>query len=206
MIKHINLNLVHNDSILKRECLRNSHTIVLEPKIPYKPTAHCQNQLLNIVVVCGYGKDEPINEILKATHLITDVNFYLTGKSSKLKNVPLNKNVQLTGYLKDSGYENLLRTADIIMVLTTRPDTVLSGAYDSVGLEKPLITSDTATLRKYFYKGTIITENNAKSIADAINQARKNLDKLHTEMESLRKEKELTWQKQFVPVAEILNS
>jgi glycosyltransferase involved in cell wall biosynthesis len=206
MIKHINLNIVHNDSILNRACLKNSNSIVLEDKIPFSPSSYKPNPHLKIVVICGYGADEPINAVLIAAQLLPDIDFYLTGKSNKLKSTLISKNVQLTGYLDDTEYENLLRTADIIIVLTTRPDTVLCGAYEAVSVEKPLITSDTQIIKKYFYKGTIFTVNNTESIAQAITEARKNLDKLHTEMASLRKEKELTWQKQFEPVAGILNS
>lgn len=206
MIKRINLNLVHNESILSRNCLKNTHTVLLEDKLPYEPSTYTLSQPLNVVVICGYGKDEPIQEILKASQLIPDINFYLTGKSNKLKHCQLPQNVQLTGYLNDNEYEKLLRTADLIIVLTTRPDTVLCGAYEAVGLEKPLITSDTQTLKKYFNKGTIFTANNVESIAQAITEARKNLDRLHIEIADLRKEKEITWQKQFEPVKEIINS
>ena len=90
-------------------------------------------------------------------------------------------------------------------MLTTRPETVLCGAYETVGLEKPLITSDTQTLRKYFNKGTIFTKNDANSIVEAINITRQNLNKLHNEMTKLRKEKVLTWEQQFESVTKILN-
>ncbi len=205
MIKYINLNIVHNDSIFNRECLKNTNSIVLEDKIPFPSSVYIPNPNLKIVVICGYGGDEPIKEALNAAQLLPDVNFYLTGKSNKLKNISFSKNVQLTGYLKDKDYEDLLRTADIILVLTTRPETVLCGAYETVGLEKPLITSDTQTLRKYFNKGTIFTKNDANSIVEAINITRQNLNKLHNEMTKLRKEKVLTWEQQFESVTKILN-
>lgn len=204
MIKHINLNLVHNDSILTRKCLQNTTTIVLEDKLPYQPIVYNPNKPLKAVIICGYGKDEPINEVLKAAELIPDIDFYLTGKSDKLKNIPMSQNVKLTGYLNNTDYEIFLRTADLIIALTTRPDTVLCGAYEAVGLQKPLITSDTETLRKYFNKGTIYTANNANAIAQAITEARKNLAKLYNEMALLRKEKETTWQKQFAIINDIL--
>jgi hypothetical protein len=205
MIKHINLNIVHNDFILNRACLKNTNSIVLEVKIPFSSSAYISNPDLKIIVICGYGDDEPIKEVLNTAQLLPDVSFYLTGKSSKLKNTSINKNVQLTGYLRDKDYEDLLRTADIILVLTTRPETVLCGAYETVGLEKPLITSDTPTLRKYFNKGTVFTKNDARSIVEAVNITRQNLNKLHNEMIKLRKEKALIWEQQFEPVIKILN-
>jgi hypothetical protein len=205
MIKHINLNIVHNDFILNRACLKNTNSIVLEVKIPFSSSAYIPNPNLKIVVICGYGDDEPIKEVLNTAQLLPDVSFYLTGKSNKLKNTSISKNVQLTGYLKNQNYEDLLRTTDITLVLTTRPETVLCGAYETVGLEKPLITSDTPTLRKYFNKGTVFTNNDSRSIAEAVNIGRQNLNKLHNEMVELRKEKEIIWEQQFKPVNEILN-
>lgn len=205
MVKHISLNIVHNDSILHRKCLKNTNSIILEDKIPYLPLSYELNQRLKIAVICGYGDDEPIKEILNAAQLLPDLNFYLTGRSNKLKNTLISKNVHLTGYLRDKDYENLLRTVDIILVLTIRPETVLCGAFEAVGLEKPLITSDTPTLRKYFYKGTTFTKNDTLSIVEAVNKIRQNLHKLHDEMVELRKEKEITWQKQFEPVLKLLS-
>lgn len=206
MIKRINLNLVHNDLLLSRKCLKDTHTIVLEDKIPFNPSTCSHYQPFNVVVICSYSKDEPINAIIKATALIPDVNFYLTGKGDKLKNMPMTNNVKLTGYLSNTEYEKLLKTTDLIIVLTTRPETVLCGAYEAVSLEKPLITSDTQTLRKYFDKGTVYTLNKAEAIAQAILEAKNKLDKLHAEMALLRKEKDLDWQKQFEPVKKLLES
>jgi len=204
MTRNTKLNIVHNEAILNRTCLKNTSSIVLECKIPFQPSGNIQHTRFIVAVICSYDKDEPIEQIIVATRLVTDIEFYLTGNSNKLKNLTLPKNVNLTGYLSDQDYEHFLRTVDIIMVLTTRPDTVLSGAYEAVGLEKPLITSDTQTLRKYFYKGSIFTSNDAKSITEAIDKARQNLDKLRVEMAELRKEKEQTWQKQFEPLQKII--
>jgi len=203
--KHITLNIVHNDSIFIRSSLKNAPSVVLEDKISYQPSRHIRLERLKISVICGYGKDEPIQEILVAVDLLPDIEFYFTGDSTKLKFEKPVSNIHLTGYLSDKDYENCLRTADVIVVLTTRPDTVLCGDYEAVGLEKPLITSNTQTLRKYFYKGTIFTSNDSKSIAEAINTATQNLDKLSKEISELKKEKEENWEKQFAIVQRVLS-
>jgi glycosyltransferase involved in cell wall biosynthesis len=206
MTRHIKLNIVHNESILKRKCLELSPTIILEDKIPHQPSSQTENTGSNIAMVCGYGKDEPIKEMLNVAILLSEYKFYLTGDfaRSKINKNQIPQNVSLTGYLSDQEYEDFLRKMDIIIVLTTRLDTVLCGAYEAVGLEKPLITSDTEALRKHFYKGTIHTQNNAKAIADAVKTAIQNLNKLQSEISELRKEKEETWNKQFTIVQNLI--
>lgn len=206
MIKHIDLNIVHNDAILKQNCLENSKSVILEDKIQFSPTEFKQNPSLIITVICGYGRDEPMPEIIKTCQALPDINFFLTGHSNKLKKKTLPSNIHLTGYLSDIEYEQLLKNSSLIMVLTTRFDTVLCGAYEAVGLTKPLIISDTPTLRKYFSKGVIYTANNTKAIVQSIKTAQQELARLYSEIVLLRQEKTETWQKQFEPIQKVLES
>ncbi len=207
MTRHIKLNIVHNESILKRLSFKNTPIVLLEP---FQAISHSYPQRertdLNITMICGYGKDEPIQEMLSAAALLPNYKFYLTGDftKSKIDKNQIPQNVIPTGYLSDQEYEGFLRKMDIIIVLTTRPDTVLCGAYEAIGLGIPLITSDTFALRKHFYKGTIFTSNDSESIAEAINTATQNLDKLSKEISELRKEKEENWEKQFAIVQQHL--
>lgn len=157
-------------------------------------------------MICSYGKDEPIKEMLQVPLLLPEYQFNLTGNATKLK-IPcfqVSKNLKLTGYLNEPHYQELLENSDVIIVLTTRPDTVLNGAYEAVALEKPLITSDTEALRKHFYKGTIHTQNNAKAIAEAIKVATQHLNKLQSEISELRREKEEAWNSQFAIVQNLI--
>ena len=61
----------------------------------------------------------------------------------------------MTGFLDYNIYLDLLQKVDVIMDLTTDDKTMLSGAFEAVALEQPLITSDWIPLRRYFNKGTI---------------------------------------------------
>ncbi len=209
MLKYITMNLVHNEGILKRSTLNNTRTIVLEDRLPFKlldSNLHPNRERFRIAVICGYGKDEPLQIILESIRLVPEVEFYLTGDSRVLKTKYfLPENIILTGHLIDDEYEKFLRTADAIMALTNRPDTVLCGAYEAVSLAKPLITSDLPMLRKYFSKGTIHATNDAHSIASAIRLLVNNYERLQNEMRELRKEKEIVWQEQFKPLKQLLS-
>lgn len=209
MLKYISMNLVHNEGILKRNILTNTRTIVLEDKLPFKlvdSVLHPNREKFRMAVICGYGKDEPLQTILESIRLVPEVEFYLTGDSRALKmKYFLTENIILTGHLTDEEYENFLRTANAIMAFTTRPDTVLCGAYEAVSLAKPLITSDLPMLRKYFSKGTIHAANDAQSITSAIRLLVNNYERLQNEMRELRKEKEIVWQEQFKPLKQLLS-
>ncbi|MBS4015014.1 MAG: hypothetical protein KGZ86_01035 [Candidatus Latescibacteria bacterium] len=204
MIKHIALNIVHNEDLLKQVLLKDTNTVVLEDKIPFSPSQFKPGTQTAITVICGYGKDEPIQEIIKTARSLPDLQFNLTGNSKKLDKLSLPSNIRLTGYLSDTDYLQILKDSSLIMVLTNRLNTVLCGAYEAVGLTRPLIISDTPTLRKYFYKGVVHTENKTPSIIQAINNAQQNLTRLYSEIVQLRDEKTESWQKQFEPVRELL--
>ncbi|MCX7786011.1 MAG: glycosyltransferase [candidate division WOR-3 bacterium] len=207
MLQNITMNLVHNEGIYKRNLLKNTRTIVLEDKLPFnlpdKPLT--EKEKFRVAVICGYGQDEPIQAILESIRLIPEIEFYLTGNSENLKdNYPIPQNLILTGYLSNEEYETCLKNVHAIIALTSRPDTVLCGAYEAVSLGKPLITSNTPILRKYFSKGTIHTQNDSIAIAESLKILLNNYERLQKETLELRKEKETLWQKQFMPLEELL--
>ncbi len=208
MLKYITMNLVHNEGIFRRSFLRNTQTIVLEDKLPFKlsDSTFSDKERFRIAVICGYGKDEPLANILESINSVPEIEFYLTGDSQNLKDkYPIPKNLILTGYLPNDEYEICLRNMQAIIALTTRPDTVLCGAYEAVSLAKPLITSDLPMLRKYFYKGTVHTQNDTQSIIASIRFLINNYQRLQDEMIELRKEKEVAWQEQFKPLSQLLS-
>ncbi len=204
LIKKINLNIVHNEDILNNNCFKKNNTIVLEDKLSFDPTAFISDEPRCIGIITSFGKDEPIDKILIAAERLPHIKFYMTGDYKKIKKKNLPKNIYLTGYLSDIEYEDLLRQMNILMVLTNRTDTVLCGAYEAVSLAKPLITSDTITLKKYFNKGTIHTANNSEEIIQAINNAIINYPKLYQEMLELRNEKEKSWEIQYQKIEKLL--
>ncbi|MCX8015276.1 MAG: hypothetical protein N2748_04580, partial [candidate division WOR-3 bacterium] len=144
LIKHITLNIVHNQMILSYDYLKKTETIMLEDKIPFNLNPNfTTNPKKKIAVICSYHEDEPIAEILQAAASLPEYDFYFTGKSDKLQKLTHPVNIHFPGFLSDRDYEELLNTADLILVLTNRPDTVLCGAYEAVGVGKPLVTSNT---------------------------------------------------------------
>lgn len=136
----------------------------------------------NIVYVCSWADDEPYREVIEAArHLDKTVCIYMTGNSKgrhSHQGSELPENVVLTGFLSNDEYDALLCSCDSVMVLTTREDCLVCGAYEGISVEKPLILSNTASLKQYFEKGCIYTENTVAGICKAINKMLQTKDKL----------------------------
>ena len=63
-------------------------------------------------------------------------------------------NIILTGYLPDDEYIALLKSADVIIVLTSQDHTLTCGSYESIVLGKPMVLTDTEAIKNHFNKGS----------------------------------------------------
>ncbi len=84
-----------------------------------------------VVAICGWGQDEPIEDLL-ASAVGRPWHLAITGRPRATPELP--RNVQLTGFLEDEAYGRLLESADLVVVLTTRDETLLSGAWEALAL------------------------------------------------------------------------
>jgi glycosyltransferase involved in cell wall biosynthesis len=159
------------------------------------------SKLLRIAVIASFASDEPLEEVLKAASTLPWVEFYITGDKSlvdkKLFKIKP-QNVTFTGFMDYNNYLSLLQDIDGIMVLTNRSGTMLSGAYEALALEKPLITSNCEPLKQYFNRGTIHIDNSSKQIEGAINLIQKNKQELAKDMRQLKIERSNEWEQKFV--------
>lgn len=112
-----------------------------------------------VVAVCGWGLDEPI-EALVASAAGRHWHLVLTGRPRRELKTPAN--VTLAGFLDEEAYVRRLASADAVVVLTDREDTLLSGAWEAIALGRPLVLSGTTALRTTFGDGvTYVTEDPA---------------------------------------------
>jgi hypothetical protein len=132
---------------------------------PARSGADVGPERVEVVAVCGWGDDEPIEELVDAARG-RSWQLALTGRSRRLVEMP--PNVVLTGFLGDGAYVRRLADAAAIVVLTTRDQTLLSGAWEAIALERPLVLSDTPTLRATFGSGPVYVSPEAASIAAGI--------------------------------------
>ena len=151
----------------------------------------------NIAFSCSFAPDEPILEVFQAAKMLPEANIYITGNHKRLdpaKEAQKPSNCHFTGFLDYDEYVGLLRGSDMVMALTTRDETLLSGGFEAVSLEKPLIVSDWPILEQYFSKGSVHVDNSAAGIAQGIRDGIENLPTLKEKIKELRENLNKEWQ------------
>jgi glycosyltransferase involved in cell wall biosynthesis len=202
-LRRADLTIVTNDTIANLVEGKGGRALVLQDLLP---TLHPGPRALpmaaaRIVYICSFLPDEPVEALLgAAARLGEDFRFYVTGKVSKpnrdrVRSAP--PNVTFTGFLPEQDYASLLGAADLVVVLTTRVNTLLCGAYEGVSLGKPLILSDQVVLREYFTKGVVLTENTPESIEAAIRKGARERARLAAEMGDLVPALRADWDARF---------
>jgi hypothetical protein len=157
---------------------------------------------LKVGIICSFAPDEPISEIITTAKLVPDVKFFVSGDHNRInKNLsyinPLPSNLLFTGFLDYPNYRKLISSMDVLMVLTTRNKTLLSGCYEAVMVEKPLITSNFEVLQDAFNKGTVFVDNSVEQMVNAIGKVQNNYWKLKEEIKYLKEEKTREWNKKI---------
>ncbi len=123
-----------------------------------------------VMAVCTYAPDEPIDEILGAAALLPEVTFSLTGDPARFARVlpPAPPNVRFTGFLPHEEYRERIASCGAVLCLTTHDHTMQRGACEALWAGRPIITSDWPLLRDYFDRGTAHVDNSASDIASAV--------------------------------------
>lgn len=166
---------------------------IIKNKVGYKIL---KKDTFNIAVISSFAYDEPLQIVFDTASQLPDIQFYITGDKTKLDKKLLDQklhNIIMTGLLEYNLYLDLLQKVDAIIDLTTDDKTMLSGAYEAVALEQPLIISDWMPLRRYFNKGTIYVKNSPQDIKEAIMIARAKKEELSSQMHQLKVEKIKDW-------------
>jgi glycosyltransferase involved in cell wall biosynthesis len=154
----------------------------------------------NLAVISTYGEDEPLAIIFEAADRMPNVDFYITGDDQRItQSLKVNKpeNCHLTGYLSDAQYVGLLRSANAVMDLTTRDETLLMGGFEAVSLGTPLITSDWRVLKDYFSLGTVHIPNTVEGVCAGVLFARENHTNLKREMSQMKEILQAQWEQKF---------
>lgn len=166
-------NIPYKDKLLDAARLE-SRLLILPDKIPqfeYPHTPVSMRGAHNIVYTGGFSELDPGHEVIGALeYLPEDYWLYVTGKADLFgKDVPAN--CTLLGYVSDQTYQDYVRSADVMVVLTKNEYSLVCGAYEAIAACKPVVLSDTEVLRSYFDAGVIFSANDAQSLARAIREA-----------------------------------
>ncbi len=174
--------LVHNKEMLNHTDILNIQPFVLRDPPPAIVVDESVEEIAGvhikdtsyIIIPCSFGEDEPIEELLEAIRMTPDTLFFSTWFYEKLpqsikENAP--KNLIFTGFLKEKEFSALFAHANGAIVLTTWTDVQPSGAQEAISLSVPLIISDAPSTRRLYQQGAIFVSNEAKSIAEGVQEA-----------------------------------
>jgi len=199
------LTLVTNEALRVRVQAWGANAFVLPDPLPDLVQSDDRFPLdpthFNVAAVFSFYEDEPVEEVLSVRHLPPDMRVYVTGDSTR---VPerlrrrLSPQVTLTGFLPRARFDSLILSCDAVVVLCTRPHTLLCGAYESVAAGKPLLTSHSDAMRAYFRGGTLFTDNSTLGIESGLADLYQRRAALEAEMRDARRRLRAGWRRTCV--------
>jgi glycosyltransferase involved in cell wall biosynthesis len=174
--------------------------VVHEPPPPWDDVDATSNGAgPSVLFVSTFAPDEPLDAVLAAAELVPEATFRITGDlrllaASARDTAPAN--VEWTGYLRGSDYPRALATADVVLTLDERDQTVARSAYEAVYAERPLITTDRPHLRELFpYAVTV--DNEPNSIATGVRAALERAPELAAATGAARELQDRRWTRQL---------
>ncbi|MEE9166099.1 MAG: glycosyltransferase [Candidatus Neomarinimicrobiota bacterium] len=211
--------LVHNEGLSQalgdRFPSLEGKLFVLEDPIPVLSGSSDQNMLkwknsgMTAVLISRFSRDEPIEPFLEAAVRHAHIHFYITGNYHRAK-FSLEKyreqNITFTGFLPEEEYVSLLRSADFLIVLTTRDRTLLSGGYEGLSLVKPMVVSETDTIRRYFSDSVVYARSTPDAIYKAIVEVAESVDKYTVLAAAKKKNKIREWEEKRQNLLTLLGS
>lgn len=212
-IKQSDLMIVTNQFLQNYILESGGRSEILEDKIPeLLPTEKVSlTGAVNIVFVSTFSYDEPIEEVIEAAKLLpNNYHIHITGNYKKydnLKHIQEIKpsNVNLTGFLSEADYLNLLSSADIIMVITDQEHTLTCGAYEAVALGKPMVLGNTETIKNYFSQGAVYTPITPKDISNNILICANNKATLQNDVAALSDILHTNWKHRFEHIKSVID-
>ncbi|NMT63801.1 glycosyltransferase [Marinobacter orientalis] len=217
-IKKADLTIVTN-KYLQNICNGyGGNAIILQDKIPNlsrklkrsPPSFMREMKKPQVMFVTMFDPDEPVDEIIKAGKNLSDCVCYLSGNykkyySSLEAEKLLDSNIVLTGYVSDEDYLSLMENSDLVVVLTKKDFILNCGGYEAIAMNKPLILSDTPTLRSYFGSAAKYTKCRVSEIQYKIMESVNNTN-IMIENTTMRKlELEDSWTVKFGAVSDVID-
>ena len=152
----------------------------------------------HVTVINTFSYDEPIEAVLEAATLLPDIHFAVTGDLRQCPRHLLEKappNLRFTGFTPMQNFVNMLYSSDLAIVLTTENFTMQRGAYESVSLGVPVVTSDWPILRRTFSGGAEFCDNSAEEIARAVRTVLERHEEFKDGVQALRRRRREVWAK-----------
>ncbi|MDF2561860.1 MAG: glycosyl transferase group 1 [Microbacterium sp.] len=124
-----------------------------------------------VLVPLAYANDEPVDAIIAAARELSHATWILTGKAPAKVRDGAPANVRFSGYVTNAEYDWLLRNSSVAVALTNREFTMQCVGYEAMSAAKPLVTSNTESLRQFFGPSAVYAEPSAEAILGAVSEA-----------------------------------
>ena len=180
--------IVHNSEFLAMfgKTFPKKPFIVVADPLQYIDPKEVQRKKNQILFVCSFDHDEPIEAIINTIERTPDYNFVITADPKKL---PLSQrqrleacdNLHLTGFLSTEAYHETLCSSTAAIALTNMVATQQSGACEALSSNTPLIATRSTLSEKLFGDWAILVDNNADSIVNGIRNLKQQALDLHSE-------------------------
>jgi hypothetical protein len=169
-LSRCDLVLVHNDDVLKSAValgVREARLLVVEdPPASFGPVRECSLEGIPrpwLVFPASFAEDEPLAELLAAAAEVPEISFVITGNTGNCREPELISaapaNVHFVGFLSVEKFDALITNCDAVIGLTRFDGIQLSVCGEAVGAAKPMLLSDTATLRRLFPGGSVFVSS-----------------------------------------------
>ena len=170
--------VVHNQEmfqLVERMYPKSNLFTISDPIKEIVPPQVQPRQAKQILVIASFDPwDEPVELLIETMEQLQEYNFIITADPNKLdpdtaSSLQKLNNVTLTGFLATSDYHQVLCSSLGALVLTTSDATQPSGACEALSSNTQLVISRTSLTEKLFGEWAVLVNNDAESIAEAIN-------------------------------------
>ena len=144
-----------------------------------------------VFFICSFDIDEPYVDAFRAAKILWEEGyiFLVSGNFSKAGILPTEwTHVRFLGYVPEADFYMHLAESQVVVDLTTQENCLVCGAYEAMVLEKPLVTSKTSALQKYFTAGTVFVDHDPESIANGVRLAFERRVELKRQIEHWKKQ------------------
>jgi len=197
LLRWSDMTLVHNSDVKEiADHLHISTYILRDPlpliKVDEEITEVAGLSILDqsyVIIPCGVGADEPLQELFGAIRMVPDILFVMTWFKEKLPSdlrTQSPENLLFTGFLPEKEFNALFSHATATLVLSNREGTQPSGAAEAISLGIPLIVSRLNTTQRLYKDAPIYVDNNEASISDGVAKAIENSAAMSESIEGLR--------------------
>jgi hypothetical protein len=161
-----------------------------------------------VLFVCTFAPDEPLMPTLQAAAQLGDVAFKITGDLRRLPDTARSaapENVEWVGYLNAADYVAALEHADVVMSLTTRPESVARSAHEGVEALRPMVISGGPHMRDLF-PYAVFVENEPDSVAAGVSEALRRCQELSEKAIEARSVQHRRWRDQLAHIQAALGT